>query len=1797
MSWNGSGQNWRGRGRGTLASDDCLTTVTRLVQGVGIVDSFQERQDYLTNTIMPLFHVLSHPQVIDSFVLEQEVGILFRCLLGVEGVRFSSLFGFIFSVIGESLGSLKEPDLQALSTSAEIFAKLVDSSVSNIVNPAFIRVAERFATLLDQLPDTQPGFWQIQTTNYVDYARRRLGIGQDLPEKGTASPTPVDRAQFFLGQDLPGALSIRGLRHDNDHADIQDISVMPTMEEIDSERDEYLPTLTSRSHLAGAQGLLDRQFRLIREDMFGDLRSAVQAELDALADDTPFAAAARSHRTKIRRYEVPCASDVTFGYKHGLELEIRILQPQFARKQESHKRTEAWSGRLSPGAFVCAVDEVGTAIFFLVSVSTKVNAPSSEEDKRSLADDPKAAYVWLQPIDKTADGVVAALSWYKGLSGPQRRRLLEFPGILLPSALPPLEALQKMSARMDFPFQDILAYPEDVDGQLPAPLYTLRPGFSFDLSCLCNDGSKLTFSASDEPDAATLSAHSTLDPTQAAAILNSLKRCIAITQGPPGTGKSYTGEALIKVLLANKRRARLGPIICICYTNHALDQLLEHLLDKGVEQIVRIGSRSKSERLAQVNLWTVASGLTRTRTEGKAMYESRSALEFHSEAISKKLHAFKHASADEMVESFLAESAPGWHRQIFGPREPEGEEGWTTVKKKKDTKATLRKWLQAGPILATEPRSMDELMTLDPATLSRQERMILHQNWIQEASEDRLDESITGLCSDYYGQRNRDEGIKADVNLRCLEQANIIGITTTGLARNLDLIRRTRAKVLVCEEAGEVLEGHLLTALLPSIEHAILIGDHLQLRPQIQDWRLQKANPAGEKYSLDVSLFERLVQNIETRDADGVLRSRPCIPFSILDTQRRMHPSIADLVRSTLYESLIDADNVREYPPVTGMAKRLFWLHHQQLETNHEKQDAADTSHSNEFEVGMVSALVSHLLRQDDYKAGEIAVLTPYLGQLQKLRKALGKTMQIVLNERDTEDLTASDLSADPLPPQLSKSSSLAEVRVATVDNFQGEEAKVVIVSLVRSNQDKRPGFLNTSNRINVLLSRAKHGMYLVGNASTFATVPMWADVLRLLQADGNFGTELQLQCPRHQSTDICVQTPEDFLIKAPDGGCTLRCERRLGCGHACTGPCHADTLHQAVKCLEPCARFKDGCDHTCPRVCGEPCEDRCNRMVDGLKIVLGCGHEVSSAPCWQAQDPSKMRCKVRVSKKIPDCGHSVLFPCSVDVTTPDYECREVCSDDLLCGHACNRRCYSCCRRINGEVTKDHGNCTQKCGRDFTNCSHSCKTGCHDGSACPPCQQPCESRCSHSKCSQMCSEPCVPCAEMSCSSACPHSRCLMPCAAPCNWVPCSLRCDKLLSCGHRCPSLCGEKCPTSDFCQICASDDVKSMIGMSDHYQMDEKEIPTAVKGPLVPFSSSGDGKIKVCPQCRGPLRNVARYGRLVRRGMLDEATKKFITWSTSKLDYLTLALADAEQALDSQAATGQRRAGVEPKTSELVDMTRSRLRRFEAICASLSGGDQMLSVRKDLTVHVRKVRKDEQPYQRVATRARFGGFGGGEVEVQMGVYLKAVAMRLRCEVVALEHYFARHDKSKDGKFDMDDYIQDFKQVMEVSEERRLWRVKAEAHILFARLYCIAHVYRQTLVGKLVPGQSPRELGEAQIQIAQDILLRTPSTQDLQPQVDKLETNFRNTFYAPVTGEERLAVYKAMSQEFLGTGHWYTCEQGHPFTVGECGMPMERARCPECGGVVGGQNHTPAVGVSQATDMEELGRDVGRMGL
>ena len=162
----------------------------------------------------------------------------------------------------------------------------------------------------------------------------------------------------------------------------------------------------------------------------------------------------------------------------------------------------------------------------------------------------------------------------------------------------------------------------------------------------------------------------------------------------------------------------------------------------------------------------------------------------------------------------------------------------------------------------------------------------------------------------------------------------------------------------------------------------------------------------------------------------------------------------------------------------------------------------------------MVTAFTCYLLKQG-YQAGEITVLTPSLRQLFELRAALSKVVVTYTDERDelalealtlegekeddTEDGKSQRASKSAAPP-----SAKDRVRMATIDNFQGEESTIIVISLVRSSPHGNIGFLKMANRVNVLLSRAKHGMYLIGNPDTLRARHegnIWPAVLDCLMA------------------------------------------------------------------------------------------------------------------------------------------------------------------------------------------------------------------------------------------------------------------------------------------------------------------------------------------------------------------------------------------------------------------------------------------------------------------------------------------------------------------------------------------------------------------------------------------------------------------------------------------------------------------------------------------------------------------------
>lgn len=92
----------------------------------------------------------------------------------------------------------------------------------------------------------------------------------------------------------------------------------------------------------------------------------------------------------------------------------------------------------------------------------------------------------------------------------------------------------------------------------------------------------------------------------------------------------------MKVLLSetNRKATLIGPILTICYTNHALDQFLESLLDNNITKIVRLGARSKSDRIKEFYLDTISRSRPKVSHQGFMLYEAYEKLdEIKNEAV------------------------------------------------------------------------------------------------------------------------------------------------------------------------------------------------------------------------------------------------------------------------------------------------------------------------------------------------------------------------------------------------------------------------------------------------------------------------------------------------------------------------------------------------------------------------------------------------------------------------------------------------------------------------------------------------------------------------------------------------------------------------------------------------------------------------------------------------------------------------------------------------------------------------------------------------------------------------------------------------------------------------------------------------------------------------------------------------------------------------------------------------------------------------------------------------------------
>ena len=315
---------------------------------------------------------------------------------------------------------------------------------------------------------------------------------------------------------------------------------------------------------------------------------------------------------------------------------------------------------------------------------------------------------------------------------------------------------------------------------------------------------------------------------------------------------------------------------------------------------------------------------------------------------------------------------------------------------------------------------------------------------------------------------------------------------------------RTFSLILV-DECTQATEPSCLIPLVKSRPdtHVVLIGDQCQLPPTMSCDKL--------KYTgLKVSLFERMLQIpvhedvMMTGPAQGeqdvgmTSFSSTTIPFmGILPvrllTQYRMHPLISSWPNEAFYQGHLN-NGVKEadrappagFPwPVAGPVCFVPMEFHE--------DSVQGKSKRNSHEAAAVVRIVELLLLGGEVTPGDIGIVTPYVGQVRKLRQIFGDTRRRKrAGEFENEELGV-----------VVEEGRYANLEIMSVDGYQGREKEVIVFSCVRSNSSGSVGFLADQRRLNVAITRARRGLIVVGNPATLETHPIWKLWLAAMQERG----------------------------------------------------------------------------------------------------------------------------------------------------------------------------------------------------------------------------------------------------------------------------------------------------------------------------------------------------------------------------------------------------------------------------------------------------------------------------------------------------------------------------------------------------------------------------------------------------------------------------------------------------------------------------------------------------------------------
>lgn len=328
---------------------------------------------------------------------------------------------------------------------------------------------------------------------------------------------------------------------------------------------------------------------------------------------------------------------------------------------------------------------------------------------------------------------------------------------------------------------------------------------------------------------------------------------------------------------------------------------------------------------------------------------------------------------------------------------------------------------------------------------------------------------------------------------------SVVSATCVGVGQTRIKIETQVFDWVIVDEAARCTPGELAVPIQMA-KRVLLVGDHLQLLPMMDDQMLSDLNEVEPDVSLEelaCSDFERAFTSIYGQSI-GVR----------LTEQYRMDSAICDLVSECFYEDngirLVTSEARKSVLQPTEfrvpwLSKPLVWVDAGSEHMNSEYRPEGETTVHNRSEVDAVVAVLEKLAAERDLVTAlaklddetPIGVICMYAGQKRQIELAWSRR---------------------PFDPKFKRL-----VRIDTVDSYQGKENAIVILSLVRSNPKGSPGHVGIPNRCNVAVSRAQERLIVVGD------VDMW-------------GRRVGPKSPMRRVFEHMKRNPDQFtLLKASE--------------------------------------------------------------------------------------------------------------------------------------------------------------------------------------------------------------------------------------------------------------------------------------------------------------------------------------------------------------------------------------------------------------------------------------------------------------------------------------------------------------------------------------------------------------------------------------------------------------------------------------------------------------------------------------